>query len=233
VEVLKNNLVEKENELDQKKKDLKDQKNQLVNTQESYQEEKLLKSTLLAETKSSEKRYQNLLAELKQEQEEVENETAILEKRMREKLAKQENALSKLGEVHLIWPVGPDRGLSATFHDPDYPFRYIFEHPGIDIRAYQGTEIKAAETGYVGTAKNAGMGYSYILLVHNEGASTVYGHVSRIDVAEGDYVTKGQVIGLSGGMPGTRGAGRLTTGPHLHFEVRYNGIPVNPLNYLP
>ena len=133
----------------------------------------------------------------------------------------------------LSWPV-TFNVVTTYFNDPEYPFRKIIgEHNAIDIRAKQGTTIKAPAAGYVAKVKNGGKkGYSYIMLMHANSIATVYGHVSSFNVVEDQYVREGDVIGYSGGMPGTSGAGSFTTGPHLHFEVRLNGNPVNPLEYL-
>jgi murein DD-endopeptidase MepM/ murein hydrolase activator NlpD len=175
-----------------------------------------------------------LLYQAVQEQEQANRDIKSLEDEVRKKLKSTGlGSLDQFGNTVFIWPVTVKKGISTYFYDPTYIFRKYFEHPAIDIPTPQGTPIKAAASGYVARAKDAGLGYSYIMLVHNGGFSTVYGHVSRIDVQEDTFVNKGQIIGATGGLPGTRGAGRLTTGPHLHFEVRSNGIPVNPLDYLP
>ena len=129
------------------------------------------------------------------------------------------------------WPV-PANKITAFFHDPTYPKRWGI-HNAIDIRARQFTEIIAPANGYVFQTKDNGNGYSYIIIAHKNNLVTVYGHVTTIFAKPGTIVKKGDVIGLSGGTPGTKGAGLQTTGPHLHFEVYYKGDPVNPLDYLP
>ncbi len=231
----KDELGVQKNNLEDRKKTEEDLKNQLSQKRSDLSEKSTAKQIVLVQTKLTEKQYQNSLYQLQLEQQQINSEIMSLEKKVREELSKQkEEQLAKLGPARLAWPVSPSRGITTYFHDPDYPFRYIFEHPAIDIRASQGTPLKAAEAGYIGKVQFAGnTSYGYILIIHGDNLSTVYGHVSAVRVAAGDYVIKGQIIGSSGGTPGTKGAGNLTTGPHLHFEVRLNGIPVDPIQYLP
>jgi murein DD-endopeptidase MepM/ murein hydrolase activator NlpD len=235
---LKESLEEQRLSLNNKHQQLAELQQILADKKDSLDQEKQNKAFILDQTQLSESQYQNLLAAAKQEQNQANAEISSLEKSVRQKLAQLEasrpknNTPSQTNLSTLIWPV-PKNRVNAYFHDPDYPFRNLFEHPAIDIRAAQNTALVAAADGYVAAAKDAGMGYSYIMIVHNNGLATVYGHVSKILVKEDQYVSAGQLIGRSGGMPGTPGAGRLTTGPHLHFEVRLNGIPVDPLAYLP
>ncbi len=229
----KRQLESDKEKLDKKNKELASLKEDLESEKESLAEESSTKNNLLAQVKDSESRYQSLLAKAKQEQAAAASDIAALEKSVRAKIAQKEGAELDFNDNGLIWPV-PKNTITAYFHDPDYPFRYLFEHPAIDIRASQGTPLKAAASGYVARVKYDGTtSYAYIMIVHGDGLSTVYGHVSKVYVKEDEYVVQGQAIGLSGGMPGTPGAGNLTTGAHLHFEVRKDGIPVNPLDYLP
>jgi len=133
----------------------------------------------------------------------------------------------------LSWPILPEKGISAYFHDSAYVGTFGVAHQAIDIPTFQGSPIHAPADGVVYKTKDNGYGYSYIIVAHSNGYSTVYGHVSEILVKEGDQVVQGQILGLTGGMPGTKGAGYMTTGPHLHFELHKDGNPIDPLDYLP
>ncbi|OIO53137.1 hypothetical protein AUJ46_05755 [Candidatus Peregrinibacteria bacterium CG1_02_54_53] len=141
-------------------------------------------------------------------------------------------AVGSPGDVHVLWPVEPDEGLSATFLDAGYEQRFGIPHNAIDIPVPQGSAIRSAADGVVDKIVDNGLGYSYIIVKH-DGFATLYGHASVFFVAEGDTVRQGDVLAASGGMPGTPGAGTLTTGPHLHFEVIVEGERIDPLTVLP
>lgn len=192
------------------------------------------KEGLLVQTQQSELKYKTLVESLRQQYQAIENEVSSIERQIRNKL-EDSDKLDNLADDSTIlsWPT-QSRYVTAYYHDPGYPYRHVFEHSGIDIASAQGTPLKAAAAGYVARAKRCTTAscYSYALIVHGNGISTLYGHMSGITVSEDQFVTRGEIIGYSGAAPGTIGAGPFTTGPHLHFEVRKNGIPVNPLNYL-
>lgn len=99
-------------------------------------------------------------------------------------------------------------------------------HGGLDIAAEAGTPVRAARAGVVSRAEWGGA-YGYVIyLEHGDGSQTRYGHLSRFLVGVGSVVAQGQAIG----EVGSTGA---STGPHLHFEIRFSGRSVDPLGYLP
>ncbi|HEY8487035.1 MAG TPA: LysM peptidoglycan-binding domain-containing M23 family metallopeptidase [Limnochordales bacterium] len=118
----------------------------------------------------------------------------------------------------LQWPVRG--GISSPFGR-----RWGRMHEGVDIRVPPGTPVRAAAGGRVVFAGWNG-GYGYLVIVdHGQGVHTYYAHNRRVVVREGQQVNRGQVLAYSGSTG-------HTTGPHLHFEVRLNGRPLNPVRYL-
>jgi len=218
--------------LNEEKKEIDLLKNILENKKGTLGGQKIAKDSLLQKTQGQEAKFQQLLEQSREEQRQLNNELIYLEKVGREKLNRQ-LALQAIETDGLMWPVA-SRIITAYFHDQSYPYKYLFEHNAIDLATSQGTPIRAAESGYVAKVRDGGQnGYSYLMIIHPDNLSTVYGHLNQINISTDQFISKGQIIGYSGGLPGTRGAGPFSTGPHLHFEVRYNGIPTNPLNYLP
>lgn len=132
----------------------------------------------------------------------------------------------------LTWPV--QGRITAGFREASY-FRFFgIPHNGIDIAVPQKTAVRSAADGVIFVVREGGAtGYTYVLAGHANGIATLYGHLSSVLVAPGQTVRAGQVIGLSGGEPGTPGAGPTTTGQHLHFEVIQRGANINPMSVLP
>lgn len=137
------------------------------------------------------------------------------------------------GSISLVWPIEPELGISAYFKDDGYHKRFGIPHHAIDLPAMQGTVVAAAADGTVVKVSDNGLGFNSLVIRHKGGFATMYGHVTEFLVSEGDVVHAGDAVALSGGRPGTKGAGRLTTGAHLHFEVLHDGEQVDPLTYLP
>lgn len=234
VRMAKEDLESKKTQTEEIKVAVQKTKEELDAKRQALEEQAELKSGLLAKTKSSELTFQTLLSTLRSQYQQIEGEIAGIEEEVRKRLEAENKLDGELDDSSsMLWPV-PSKYVTAYFRDPSYPYRHVFEHNAIDIRAGQGTPVKAAASGYVARAKfcNLPSCYSFIMIVHSGGLSTVYGHMSALYVKEDAFVARGDVIGLSGGTPGTNGAGPFVTGPHLHFEVRDDGVPVNPLNYL-
>jgi len=229
---MQNNLEKAQNTLKDKKEATQKQKSNLEMKKAKLGAQKTAKTFLIGESFASEAKFQALLLDAQKESAQLDADISRLENEAKSKL-KQSDLFPYEGNIVFTWPV-PKNDITAYFHDPDYPFRYVSEHSGIDIRSAQGTPVAAPAPGYVLKVRDSQTwrDYSYVVIAHAGGVSTVYLHLSRVNVKPDTYVSRGQIIGLSGGTPHTRGAGLFTTGPHLHFEVRANGIPVDPLNYL-
>jgi murein DD-endopeptidase MepM/ murein hydrolase activator NlpD len=135
-------------------------------------------------------------------------------------------ASAAAANIPSIWPVvGVLRGGVGIRSNPFGGSSLEF-HKGQDISAPTGAPVNATADGVVVIARwMRGYGNG-IYIDHGNGISTRYGHLSRIDVVEGQIVKRGDHLGLVGST------GR-STGPHLHYEVRLNGQPVSPLPYLP
>ena len=124
----------------------------------------------------------------------------------------------RVGSSGLIWPI------NGTITSPFGP-RWGSFHPGLDIAAPTGTPIRAAAAGRVVMAAPDGGYGNYTCIAHSSSLSTCYAHQSSFATSSGASVSQGQVIGYVGSTG-------FSTGPHLHFEVRVNGVPQDPLNYL-
>lgn len=126
----------------------------------------------------------------------------------------------------LGWPVPSSSTITSPFGTRYHPILHEYiTHTGIDISASYGAAIVAAADGKVIYAGYYGGYGNAVIIDHGGGISTLYGHNSQLLVSVGETVKRGQQIAKAGSTG-------LSTGPHCHFEVRKNGVPVNPMDWL-
>ena len=190
--------------------EIREIKDGLVSRQDGLQEVRADKHQTLVSVRSDRHELETHLASLEKEQAKIAARLAGVNV--------QPAGAVRQGSGRFIWPV------NGTFTSP-FGYRWGRLHAGIDIAVPEGTPIRAADGGTVAIAGWTGGYGNYTCINHGGGVSTCYGHQSRIATSVGANVSKGQVIGYSGNTGNS-------TGPHLHFEVRINGTPVNPLGYL-
>lgn len=195
-------------------------------------EEISMKERLLAQKKKQQQRYVQTLHSEITEMERMTRELEASSQEITNKIMRSAHGTEFLGTGRFIKPVSG--WLSSLFGYRMHPIfkRRIF-HNGLDFAAQAGQPIRAADSGVVIVAGEPAQyrGYGKITVIdHGVGKngrrmSTVYAHQSRIIVGEGQRVKQGDLIGYVGSTG-------HATGPHLHFEVRLDGIPVNPQSYL-
>ena len=214
-------VKEQEQILKEEYLDMEEMQDQLIANQESLEN--------LMETKASE------IAALEGELAENEEKIAKLKKAAETARRKQQEALNTGGTAgdslisgngYFTHPCPGYTRISSYFGYREQPLPGAStNHKGMDFAAPTGTPIYAAAAGTVVTARYSGNAGNMIVINHGDGIVTIYMHCHAMYVTAGQKVTKGQNIAIVGNTGNS-------TGPHLHFQVELNGVPVNPLNYL-
>ncbi len=171
-----------------------------------------------------EKKQEEALKEMHQELSQLKGAASRQEASLQLLIEYFEDKRSLYASTPSVWPV---RGwVTSPFGNRTSPFSGILKfHEGIDIAAQTGTPVMAPADGVVIMAGfNTGYG-NMTEISHGYGIKTIFAHNSRLNVKAGQRVKRGDVIAYLGDTGSS-------TGPHLHYEVRLNGLPVNPMRYM-
>lgn len=172
--------------------------------------------------------YSEIMIESTKKLDQVAKQMYVQSKSYDELLKEVKNKNKLLASIPAIQPIS-NRKLKALASGFGYRIHPVYKtskmHTGMDFTAKIGTPIYATGDGYVITADGSGRGYgNHVVINHGYGYQTLYGHMSRIKARRGQSVKRGEIIGYVGNT-GT------STAPHLHYEVRKGGRPINPVNF--
>ncbi|HAA90165.1 MAG: M23B-like peptidase [Thermoanaerobacterales bacterium 50_218] len=215
-------LAAKRDQIAEKKKRLEEKKQQLA----VLRERTSLRKKYLAARTSERKELLNRLETEKEAYERALDELEATSRRLTQIIQQLQSKSGRQGTGRFIWPVPGYSRITSNYGMRYHPILHQYRmHTGIDIAAPTGAPVVASDGGTVIYTGWLG-GYGKVVVIdHGGGYSTLYAHLSSISVQNGQQVKQGQTIGRIGSTG-------WSTGPHLHFEVRVNGNPQNPNNYL-
>ncbi|MEH2459277.1 murein hydrolase activator EnvC family protein [Nostoc sp.] len=224
------NLINKQKtEVEQQKNEIALMREQLLAQKTDYQTQAQSQSELIQRLNSDRLALEAAQNQLERESKNLEVliQQKVAEAKATEEAQAKTNSRTSLiirGTGVMVYP--SDAPTSSPFGWRMHPILgYRRFHAGLDFAASYGSTIRAADSGIVIFAGWYG-GYGRAVIIdHGKGITTLYGHTSELYVTEGQAVKRGQAIAAVGSTG-------LSTGPHLHFEVRRDGTPVNPANYL-
>ena len=224
-----NELIKIKNEIEELKEKLVNEQNSLILLRKEESERKADVELLIFEkqkelesTSNQINVSQKELKKLQEDQKAQEDNIRAVEAAIRAREKNNKRVL--IGG--LIWPLPSSKRITSNFGKRKNPTKGAStNHQGIDIGAPTGDKVIAAASGEVVIAKYSYSAGNYIMINHGSQLFTVYMHLSKMSVKEGDEVILGQKIGEVGSTG-------YSTGPHLHFGVRKNGTYVDPLNYV-
>ena len=225
LQTLQAEIAEKKAGLEANKAALEAAKAELETQKKQLSAQRDEANKLVKEIDDNAAEYQATLKELEAEERRIEQQVKQMQKKLEEQMA-AEGKKYNTNPGGYIWPVD-SRYITPTVGGRTSPGGIgSTNHKGIDIAVPRGTPIYAADGGTV-TYSGWMSGYGYLVQIdHDNGYVTRYGHNSSLTVSVGQHVYKGQQVARAGSTGNS-------TGNHCHFEVRYNRVAKNPLNYLP
>lgn len=214
-------LEEENNELNMLKADLENKKMQLAN---ALNDVEIKKQDIVIVSRSKEDYMRTLESKIK-ELEAEEDKLLAASKRLEDEIQQAQLEMEYAGGI-MAWPSPGYYRVTSPYGMRPHPiYGYSKMHTGVDIAVSLNQNIVAANDGVVQYAGWYGAYGNIVIVDHGGGISTLYAHNTSVLVSKGQSVVKGEVVSKSG----TTG---LSTGPHLHFEVRLNGKHTNPMDYI-